>query len=56
MERLRYLRLTPRQRLSVWLALLVLALLAAAVTLLWHLKPVMTRMATARVSNTVNLL
>ena len=54
MERLRYLRLTPRQRLGVWLALLVLALLAAAVTLLWHLKPVMMRMATARVSNTVN--
>ena len=32
----------------------VLALLAAAVSLLWHLKPVMTSMATARVSNLVN--
>ena len=54
MERLRYLRLTCRQRVGIWLTLLVLALLAAAVSLLWHLKPVMTSMATARVSNLVN--
>jgi len=53
-ERLRYLRLTGRQRVGIWLTLLVLALLAAAVSLLWHLKPVMTSMATARVSNLVN--
>lgn len=54
MERLRYLRLTGCQRVGIWLTLLVLALLAAAVSLLWHLKPVMTSMATARVSNLVN--
>ena len=54
MERLRYLRLTTRQRVGIWLTLLALALLAAAVSLLWHLKPVMTSMATARVSNMVN--
>ena len=54
MEGLRYLRLTARQRAGVWLTLLTLALLAAAVSLLWHLKPVMTSMATARVSNMVN--
>ena len=54
MKGLRYLRLTARQRAGVWLTLLTLALLAAAVSLLWHLKPVMTSMATARVSNTVN--
>ena len=54
MERLRYLRLTGRQRVGIWLTLLVLTLLAAAVSLLWHLKPVMTSMATARVSNLVN--
>ena len=56
MERLRYLRLTGRQRVGIWLTLLVLALLAAAVSLLWHLKPVMTSMATARVSNLVNCI
>ncbi len=54
MERLRYLRLTGRQRVGIWLTLLVLALLAAVVSLLWHLKPVMTSIATARVSNLVN--
>ena len=53
-ERLRYLRLTSRQRAGVWLSLLALALLAAALSLLWHLKPVMTSMAMARVSNMVN--
>ena len=54
MKGLRYLRLTGRQRVGIWLTLLVLALLAATVSLLWHLKPVMTSMATARVSNLVN--
>lgn len=54
MERLRYLRLTGRQRAGIWLLVLVLALVAAAVTLLCNLRPVMTSMATARVSNTVN--
>lgn len=53
-ERLRYLRLTGRQRADVWLSLLALTLLAAALSLLWHLKPVMTSMAMARVSNMVN--
>lgn len=54
MERLRYLRLTGRQRAGIWLLALALALVAAAVTLLCNLRPVMTSMATARVSNTVN--
>ena len=54
MGRLGYLRLAGRQRAGIWLTLLALALLAAAASLLWHLKPVMTSMATARVSNTVN--
>ena len=54
MGRWGYLRLTGRQRAGIWLTLLALALLAVAASLLWHLKPVMTSMATARVSNTVN--
>lgn len=54
MERLRYLRLTGRQRAGIWLLALALALVAVAVTLLCNLRPVMTSMATARVSNTVN--
>ncbi len=54
MGRWGYLRLTGRQRAGVWLSLLALALLAVALSLLWHLKPVMTSMAMARVSNMVN--
>ena len=54
MERLPYLRLTTRQRVGIWLTLLALVLVSLAVTLLLHLKPVMTSMATARVSNLVN--
>ncbi len=54
MGRLGYLRLTGRQRAGIWLTLLALALLEAAASLLWPLQPVMTSMATARVSNTVN--
>ena len=54
MERLPYLRLTARQRVGIWLTLLTLVLVSLAVTLLLHLKPVMTSMATARVSNLVN--
>ena len=54
MERLRYLRLTGRPRAGIWLTLLELALLAAAVSLLWHLQPEMTSKATARVSNLVH--
>ena len=54
MERLPYLRLTARQRVGIWLTLLTLVLVSLAVMLLWHLKPVMTSMATARVSNIVN--
>ena len=54
MERLPYLRLTARQRVGIWLTLLALVLVSLAVTLLLHLKPVMTSMATARVSNLVN--
>ena len=54
MGRWGYLRLTGRQRAGIWLTLLALALLAAALSLLWHLKPVMTSMAMARVSNMVN--
>ena len=54
MQHLPYLRLTARQRVGIWLTLLALVLVSLAVTLLLHLKPVMTSMATARVSNIVN--
>lgn len=54
MRRLRYVRLTGRQRLLIWLALLVAALTTIAVGALVHMGPIVSSMATARVSNTVN--
>ena len=54
MERLRYLRLTRRQRALIWLtfAFVLLAALAAAAVL--HMKPIVVDLAAARTSNTVN--
>ena len=54
MERLRYVRLSNRQRWAVWLTLTGILLLALLILLLAHLRPVLTSMATARVSNSVN--
>ncbi len=54
MERLRYVRLSNRQRWAIWLTLTGVALLALLILLLAHLRPVLTSMASARVSNSVN--
>ena len=54
MDRLRYVRLSNRQRWAIWLTLTGLTLLALLILLLAHLRPVLTSMASARVSNSVN--
>ena len=54
MEELRYMRLRNRQRNLIWLVILLIFLLALTVVVLRHLKPLLTSLATARVSNTVN--
>ena len=54
MEELRYMRLRNRQRNLIWLIILLIFLLALTVVVLRHLKPLLTSLATARVSNTVN--
>ena len=54
MKRLRYLRLSRRQRWTIWLTVVGLALLTGTVLLLSQLRPVLTGMASARVSNSVN--
>ena len=54
MDRLRYVRLSNRQRWAIWLPLTGIALLALLILLLAHLRPVLTSMASARVSNSVN--
>ncbi len=54
MPRRKYRRLSSRQRAALAGAVLLAALLALTVVAMTHLKPVLTSLATARVSNTVN--
>ena len=54
MRRLRYVRLSGRQRLFIWLAVFVTLLTTIAVGAFVHMGPIISSMATARVSNTVN--
>lgn len=54
MGRLRYIRLTRRQRRAVWSAMAGAALLVPVCVFIIHMEPILVSMATARVSNTVN--
>ena len=54
MRRLRYIRLTKRQRTAVWLTLVVGSITALIYLAVVQMGPILTSMATARVSNTVN--
>ena len=54
MGRLRYLRLTGRQRVLFWLTGIFVLLLALTVAVVLHMKPVVVDLATARTSNAVN--
>lgn len=54
MGRLRYLRLTGRQRVLFWLTGIFALLLALTVAVVLHMKPVVVDLATARTSNAVN--
>ena len=54
MERLRYLRLTGRQKALIWLSFVFTLLLGLTVAAVLHMKPIVVNLATARTSNTVN--
>ena len=54
MGRFRYLRLTGRQRVLIWLTVIFTLLLALTVAVVLHMKPVVVDLATARTSNAVN--
>ena len=54
MRRLRYIRLTKRQRATIWLTLIVGSVTALIYLAVVQMGPILTSMATARVSNTVN--
>lgn len=54
MGRWRYVRLSAKQRFWIWLILIAAVLGGTACAVLIHMDPIVTGMATARVSNTVN--
>ncbi len=53
-ERLRYLRLTGRQKALIWITLAFALLLGLTIAAVLHMKPIVVNLATARTSNTVN--
>ena len=53
-ERLRYLRLTGRQKVLVWCTFLLAALGALTAAAVLHMRPIVVDLATARTSNMVN--
>ena len=54
MRRLRYIRLSRKQRLLIWLSLITTVLSTVVIVAVVHMEPILSSMATARVSNTVN--
>lgn len=54
MRRLRYIRLSTRHRVLIWLTIILIFLVGLVALALLHLKPILTNLAVARVSNTVN--
>ena len=54
MGRLRYIRLTRRQRVRVWAAVVLIAVTGLLTAILLHLRPMLVKLATARCSNTVS--
>ena len=54
MGRLRYIRLTKRQRVRIWTAIVLLTVVALLTAILLHLRPMLVNLATARCSNTVS--
>ena len=54
MRRLRYIRLSRKQRLLIWLLLITTVLSTVLIVAVVHMEPILSSMATARVSNTVN--
>lgn len=54
MKRWRYIRLSARSRVLIWLSVIGSLLILLWVVALIHMKPILTRLAEARVNNIVN--
>ena len=54
MRRLRYVRLSGKQRIAVWLSIVLILLLVGAALIVVRLRPMVTRLAESRTTNRVN--
>lgn len=54
MRRLRYVRLSGKQRIAVWLSIVLVLLLVGAALIVVRLRPMVTRLAESRTTNRVN--
>ena len=54
MHRLRYVRLSGKQRIAVWLSIVLILLLVGAALIVVRLRPMVTRLAESRTTNRVN--
>ena len=54
MRRLRYIRLSLKQRVLIWTGAMVLLVTGVVIAAVIHMEPILVSMATARVSNIVN--
>ena len=54
MRRLRYVRLSRKQRIAVWLSIVLILLLVGAALIVVRLRPMVTRLAESRTTNRVN--
>ena len=54
MGRLRYIRLTGRQKAVIWVSIILILLLAVAAVLVVRIRPIVTRLTESRTTNRVN--
>ena len=54
MGRLRYIRLTSRQKAVIWVSIILILLLAVAAVLVVRIRPIVTRLTESRTTNRVN--
>ena len=54
MRRLRYIRLSGRQRAVIWISIFLILLLAAAAVIVVRIRPMVTHLTESRITNRVN--
>ena len=54
MRRLRYIRLSGKQKFAVWVSIILILLLVGAALIVVRLRPMVTRLTESRTTNRVN--